>query len=208
MNTKNIVGKLIIALTLCFTIPQLVFFYIWEDLSNRASTLLLSSTILLTGIGIFLIWDLIRSIQSIFKGIADITREELKSNAPDQMDEFQLMGDSIERISQNIVENMEDQQHSTSIIEKTKKELNEALLYNENVMDSMADALIVIDAKNRIKRMNTAAKDLLDFHIDNFIGQTIDLFFEKDDAVHFANDKGHHRKTDDLCRVKRSAHPC
>ncbi len=188
MNTKKIVGKLIIALTLCFTIPQLVFFYIWEDLSSRASTLLLSSTILLSGIGIFLIWDLIQSIRSVFNGIANITREDLKSDA-DQVDEFQLMGNSIERISQNIVENMEELQHSASIIEKMKKDLNEALLYNENVMDSMGDALIVIDTGNRIKRMNTAAKDLLDFHIDNSVGQAIDLFFEKDDAVHFSRNK-------------------
>jgi len=189
MNTKKIVGKLIIALTLCFSIPQLVFFYIWEDLSSRASTLLLSSTVLLTGIGVFLVWDLIQSIRSVFKGITDITQEELKLDTPDHVDEFQLMGDSIEMISQRIVENMEDLQHSASIIEKTKKDLNGALLYNENVMDSMGDALLVIDTRNRIKRMNTAAKDLLDFHIDNFIGQTIDLFFEKEDAVHFSKDK-------------------
>ncbi len=190
MNTKKMVGKLLIALTLCFTIPQLVFFYIWEDLSSRASTLLLSSTILLTGIGIFLVWDIIQSIRSIFNGIANITQEELKSETPKgQVDEFELMGNSIEMISQRIVENMEDLQRSASVIEQTKKDLNGALMYNKNVMDSMGDALVVIDTENRIKRMNTAAKELLDFHIDNFLGQTIDLFFEKHDAVHFSQDK-------------------
>lgn len=190
MNTKKIVGKLLVALTLCFTIPQLVFFYIWEDLSSRASTLLLSSTVLLTSIGIFLVWDIIQSIRSIFNGIANITQEELKSDAPaGQVDEFQLMDNSIEMISQKIVENMEDLQRSAAIIERTKKDLNGALMYNENVMDSMGDALVVIDTENRIKRMNTAAKKLLDFHIDNFLGQPIDLFFEKGDAVHFSEDK-------------------
>jgi len=189
MSTKKIVGKLIIALTLACTIPQLVFFYIWEDLSSRSSTLLLSSTILLTAIGTYLVWDLIQSIQAVFKGIANITQEDLKSRSPRQGDEFELLGDSIEIISKKIVENMEELQDSASMLEKTKKDLSEALLYNENVMDSMGDALVVIDTGNRVKRMNTAAKDLLDFHVDNFMGQTIDLFFEKEDAIHFSKDK-------------------
>lgn len=185
---KKIIGKLSIAFTVTFIIPQLVFLYVWEDLSTRVSSLLLISTILLTGVGCFLIWDIVQALRSVFKGISDITKEELKAESKDFDDEFQIMGDSIEIISKKIVEDMVSLQRSASVIEKTKNDLKETLLYTENVMNSMGDALIVIDSEYRIKRMNPAAKKLLDFHVDNYLKQTIDLFVDQSETIDFSKD--------------------
>ncbi len=183
---NKIVGKLLIAVTLTFLIPLLVLFYVSGDLTARSSFTLILSTLFITGTGCFLFWDLIHSIQSVFKGISDITQEELKAESHVVDDEFQVMGESIEIISKKIVENMESLQRSASVIEKTKQDLNEALLYSENVMNSMGDALIVIDLDHRIKKMNPAAKDLLEFHADHYHKQSVDLFFDQDETIVFS----------------------
>ncbi|MFQ5597313.1 MAG: ATP-binding protein [Nitrospiria bacterium] len=182
---NKILGKLLIALTITFMIPQLVFLYIGEDLPGRSTFFLLVSTFLLASIGCYLIWDIVRSIQAVFRGISDITKEEMKVETKDTEDEFRFLGNSIELISKRIVEDMESLQRSASLIEKTKKELSEALLYADNVMDSMGDALIVVDPSLRIKRMNPSAKRLLAFHVDNFLGQTLDLILDQNDLVEF-----------------------
>jgi len=183
---KKIVGKLLISVTLTFLIPLLVLLYVWDNPTEQPSFSLIISTMSIAGIGCFLFWDLIQSIRTVFKGIADITQEELKAETHNVDDEFQIMGDSIEIISKKIVENMESLQRSAAVIEKTKVELNEALLYTENVMNSMGDALIVIDLEHRIKRMNPAAMDLLDFHVDNYHRQSVDLFFDQNESIEFS----------------------
>jgi PAS domain S-box-containing protein len=167
------------ALALTFIIPQMVFIYLWEDLSSRLSFLLLGCTLLLVGVGIYLIWDIIQSIRSVFKNIEEITAERLNLNTVPNEDEFRFMGNSIEIISQKIVENMHELKHSAETLENTKKELNETLLYVENVMNSMADALIVIDPHFQIKKFNRAAEEMLQYTGNDVLNQPIELLFEE-----------------------------
>ncbi len=190
MRTKRIVTKVLVALALTLMIPQLVFLYMWEDLSTRSTFLLFASTILLIGIGTHLIWDIVRSIRAIFRNIDEITKNDLKGSMPKSSDELEIMGNSIEVISKKIVENMEDLQRSTALIEKTKKDLNDTLLYVESVMNSMGDALIVIDSEYKIKRINQMAKSLLKYDEDDLIARTIDSLFEYIDENSFFNSKG------------------
>ena len=189
MRTKKIITKILVALALTFMIPQLVFLYMWEDLSTRSTLLLFGSTLLLLGIGSYLIWDIAQSIRALFRNIDEITKNELKESLPSSSDELQMVGSSIEIISKRIVENMEDLQRSTALIEKTKKDLNDTLLYLESVMDSMGDALIVIDSEYKIKRINKAGNELLKFHEDYLVGRTIDLLFDQlDENAFFSQD--------------------
>ncbi|NOY85489.1 MAG: PAS domain-containing protein [Nitrospirae bacterium] len=190
MRTKRIFTKVLVALALTFMIPQLVFLYMWEDLSTRSTLLLFASTILLIGIGAHLIWDIVRSIRAIFRNIDEITKSDLSGDEPTSSDELEIMGSSIEVISKKIVENMEDLQRSTALIEKTKKDLNDTLLYVESVMNSMGDALIVIDSEYKIKRINQMAKSLLKYDEDDLIARTIDSIFEYIDENAFFNSKG------------------
>ncbi len=179
MKSKTIISKCVVALALTFIIPQMVFIYLWDDLSTRLSILLLACTILLGGIGCYLIWDIIQSIRSVFKNIEEITADQLDLKTASGEDEFQFMGTSIEIISKKIVENMQDLQRSAQVVENTKKELNETLLYVENVMNSMGDALIVIDPHFQIKKFNRAAEDLLQYTGSDVLNQPIELLFEE-----------------------------
>lgn len=190
MRTKRIFTKILVALALTFMIPQLVFLYMWEDLSTRSTFLLFGSTILLLSIGSYLIWDIVQSIRAVFRNIDEITKNDLSEPMPAASDELEIMGSSIEVISRKIVENMEDLQRSTALIEKTKKDLNDTLLYVESVMNSMGDALIVIDSEYKIKRINQAAKALLKYDEDYLIGRTVDSIFEDLDENAFFNSKG------------------
>jgi len=190
MRTKKIFTKVLVALALTFMIPQLVFLYMWEDLSTRSTFLLFGSTVLLIGIGSYLIWDIVQSIRALFRNIDEITKNELNEIVPDSSDELGMMGTSIEVISKKIVENMEDLQRSTALIEKTKKDLNDTLLYVESVMNSMGEALIVIDSEYKVKRINHAAKALLKYDEDYLIGRTVDSLFEFLDEDAFFKPEG------------------
>ncbi len=190
MKTKKILTKILVALALTFMIPQLVFLYMWENLSTRSTFLLFGSTILLIGIGSYLIWDIVRSIRAVFRNIDEITKNELNEVVPVVSDELGMMGNSIEVISKKIVENMEDLQRSTALIEKTKKDLNDTLLYVESVMNSIGDALIVIDSEYKIKRINKTASALLKYNEDDLIGRTIDSLFEYLDENAFFKAEG------------------
>lgn len=179
MKSKKIISKCLIALALTFIIPQMVFVYLWEDLSSRLSLLLLACTLLLGGIGCYLIWDIIQSIRSVFKNIEELTADQLNLKTAPAEDEFRFMGDSIEIISKRIVENMQELQRSAQALENTKKELNETLFYVENVMNSMGDALIVIDPHFQIKKFNRAAEELLQYTGSDVLNQPIELLFEE-----------------------------
>lgn len=190
MRTKKIITKVFVAMALTFMIPQLVFLYLWEDLTTRSTFLLFASTALMVGIGSFLIRDIVHSLGSLFKNIDEITRNELNVAMPSSSDELKVMGNSIERISKNIVENMEELQRSTAMVEKTKKDLNETLIYMESVMNSMGDALITIDSHYKIKNINPAAQNLLKFTEGHLIGKTIDSLFEGLDEDAFFKQEG------------------
>lgn len=179
MKSKKIISKCFIALALTFIIPQMVFVYLWEDLSSRLSFLLLACTLFLVGIGCYLIWDIVQSIRSVFKNIEEITADQLNLETAPTEDEFQFMGNSIEIISKKIVENMQELQRSAQVLENTKKELNETLVYVENVMNSMGDALIVIDPHFQIKKFNRAAEELLQYTGSDVLNQPIELVFEE-----------------------------
>ncbi len=190
MKTKKIVTKLLVALALTFMIPQLVFLYMLEDLSQRSTFLLFSCTAMLIGIGAYLIWDIVRSIRSIFRNIDEITKNDLKKDTQTSSDELQLMGSSIEKISEKIVENMEELQRSTALFERTKKDLKDTIVYMECIMNSMGDALIAIDSEYKIKRINPAAKALLKFDENSLLGRTIDTVFEYLDENAFFREEG------------------
>lgn len=162
-----------------FIIPQMVFVYLWDDLSTRLSLLLLACTVLLVGIGCYLIWDIVQSIRAVFKNIEEITADQLNMKTAPHEDEFQFMGTSIEIISKKIVENMQELQRSAQVLENTKKELNETLLYVENVMNSMGDALIVIDPHFQIKKFNRAAEEMLQYTGSDVLNQPVELLFEE-----------------------------
>ncbi len=190
MRTKKIITKVLVALALTFMIPQLVFLYLWEDLSTRSTFLLFASTALMIGIGSFLIWDIVHSLSLLFRNIDEITRNDLNVSMPSASDEIKVMENSIELISKNIVENMEELQRSTAMIEKTKKDLNETLIYMESVMNSMGDALITIDSEYKIKQINPAAQNLLKYNEGHLIGKTIDSLFEFLDENAFFKQEG------------------
>jgi PAS domain S-box-containing protein len=179
LKSKKIISKCFIALALTFIIPQMVFVYLWEDLSSRLSLLLLACTLFLVGIGCYLIWDIVQSIRSVFKNIEEITADQLNLKTAPTEDEFRFMGNSIEIISKRIVENMQELQRSAQVLENTKKELNETLVYVENVMNSMGDALIVIDPHFQIKKFNRAAEELLQYTGSDVLNQPIELVFEE-----------------------------
>lgn len=179
MKSKKIISKCLVALALTFIIPQMVFIYLWDDLSSRLSFLLLACTILLIGVGCYLIWDIVQSIRAVFKNIEEITADKLNLKTTPNEDEFRFMGTSIEIISNKIVENMQDLQRSAQTLENTKKELNETLLYVENVMNSMGDALIVIDPHFQIKKFNRAAEEMLQYTGSDVLNQPIELLFEE-----------------------------
>jgi len=179
LKSKKIISKCLVALALTFIIPQMVFIYLWDDLSTRLSLLLLACTILLIGIGCYLIWDIVQSIRAVFKNIEEITADQLNLKTAPNEDEFRFMGTSIEIISKKIVENMQELQRSAQVLENTKKELNETLLYVENVMNSMGDALIVIDPHFQIKKFNRAAEEMLRYTGSDVLNQPIELLFEE-----------------------------
>lgn len=190
MKTKKIITKILVALALTFMIPQLVFLYMWEDLSHRSTFLLFGSTLMLIGIGTYLIWDIVQSIRSIFRNIDEIAKNDLNTTVPPSSDELELMGNSIEKISEKIVENMEELQRSTALIEKTKKDLRDTVIYMESIMNSMGDALIAIDSEYKIKRTNPAAKNLLKFEENSLIGRSVDVIFESLDENAFFKEEG------------------
>ncbi len=190
MKTKKMITKVLVALALTFMIPQLVFLYIWEDLSNRSTFLLFASTAMLIGIGTYLIWDIVQSLRSLFRNIDEITKNDLKSATLSSSDELQNMGSSIEKISEKIVENMEELQRSTALFERTKKDLKGTLGYLECIVNSMGDALITIDSEYKINRINPAAKALLKFDENHLIGKTVETLFEYLDENAFFRTEG------------------
>lgn len=178
LKSKKIVSKFLCALALTFIIPEMVILlYNWKTLPQQFLMLLVTSTVFLLGIGIYLIWDIIQSIRAIFKNLEEIT-PELKAPVAPSEDEFRHFGNSIEMISKKITQNMQELQQSAQLLEKTKKELNEALLYIENVVNSMGDALIVIDPKYHIRSFNKAAQDLLSYTEAEVLNQPVELLFD------------------------------
>ncbi len=191
MKTKKILTKIFIALALTFMIPQLVLLYLWEDLSTRSTLLIFGSTALLVCIGAMLIWDIIQSIRTLFRNIDQLSKKELHEDTPStDRDEVQRMDNSIELISKKIVEDMEELQHSAALIEKTKKDLSDTLLDLESVMNSMGDALVVIDSKYKVQRVNHATRALLKLEETDLIGKAIDNLFEDLDEDVFFKEEG------------------
>jgi len=188
MQTKKIITKFLLALALTFLIPQLVILYIWEDLSTRTSFLLLLSTLALIGIGSYIIWDIVKSIRGIFKDLGEMSPGAQQETVSGSKDELQVMESSIEVLSKKIVEDMEALQYSAELVEKTKSELNEALLHAENIMDSMGDALIVVGPALKVKRVNQSAKKLLGYREEDLLGRSIDVLFKEIFLSDFSTD--------------------
>ena len=178
MQTKKIVSKFLIALALTFMIPQLVLLYAWEDFPARVSPWLVLFTLCLIGAGLYLMWDIIQSVRLVIRNLQEMTKGERGERLSGQGDELQMMGNSIEILSKKIVEDMEALQHSAENLEKTKAELNEALLYSDNIMNSMGDALIVVDPTLKIKQVNQTVKDLLNYREEALIGRSIHALCE------------------------------
>jgi len=59
-------------------------------------------------------------------------------------------------------------------IEKKNQELSEAKEFTENVLESMADILLVVDKNGVIKRVNRAAIELLGYEKEELLGRSVD----------------------------------
>ena len=64
-------------------------------------------------------------------------------------------------------------------IEQKNRELLKTKEFVENVIEHMADALIVIDSEGKISVVNQAALEILGYKYEEIIGKPMDLIFEK-----------------------------
>lgn len=69
---------------------------------------------------------------------------------------------------------------------RAEKALKKAMEYTENIIDTMADALIVLDPDLTITLVNRAALELSGYNEKELIGKSIDMIF--DDGLSFKNE--------------------
>ena len=78
----------------------------------------------------------------------------------------------------------------TAVLEqsaKTSAQLNLAEIQQQTIINSLADALIMIDAQQLIRLFNPAAETMFGYSREEAIGQPITLLMNRDDADHHAD---------------------
>lgn len=69
--------------------------------------------------------------------------------------------------------------NSQTEIERKNKELLEAKEFTDEIIRSMVDALIVVDAQGNIKMVNQATLDLLGYKEEEILGKPVGILFEE-----------------------------
>lgn len=122
-------------------------------------------------VGILLTFFLINQITKPVEKLIDGTRQLAKGNFDhaievDSADEFEVLANSFN----NMTENLKD----------SREELIEAKEYNENILRSLNDTVIVLDSRLKIQSVNAATLKLLGYTEDELLGLTIDKISEQD----------------------------
>ncbi|MFQ6052352.1 MAG: PAS domain S-box protein, partial [Candidatus Hydrothermarchaeota archaeon] len=78
-------------------------------------------------------------------------------------------------------------QQRTRQLHETKVELEKAKNYTDNIIKSMADALIIVDPDGTIKAVNQASLDLLGYQENELMGKSIRAIFGEDEILMFKN---------------------
>ncbi|KKM74678.1 hypothetical protein LCGC14_1397950, partial [marine sediment metagenome] len=76
-------------------------------------------------------------------------------------------------------------QERTRELHQAREELQEAKDYTDNVIESMAEALIVVGADATIKEVNQATLDLLGYEENELVGQPIEIVLGKEEELSF-----------------------
>jgi PAS domain S-box-containing protein len=90
------------------------------------------------------------------------------------------------------------------ILEKANIEIEKQKLYIDNIIDSMINALIVTGSKGIIRKVNPAALGLLEYSLQELIGQSISIIFDTKECIFKGIDIDFDNKKDFISNVEVS----
>ncbi|MDX1637579.1 MAG: histidine kinase dimerization/phosphoacceptor domain -containing protein [Balneolaceae bacterium] len=138
-----------------------------EILNSRldfASTMLAIATVTTLLIAVFLAMYLYRSIATPLRRLSDSAKQIGEGNLDERIqvsssDEIGELASEFNRMAENL-----------SKITFSKE-------YVDNIIESMADALVVTDSEYRIKRVNTETRQMLGYQENELLGEPLDILF-------------------------------
>lgn len=122
--------------------------------------------IAVSSMSLTLVHPILKSLRTLLAGTERIGRGDLDGEVRlEGRDELAQLADSFNRMARNLHESM---------VSKS---------YLDNILNSMADTLIVVDAGGAVVSMNTAAEELLGYDLSELAGQPFSLLCPEEHAV-------------------------
>ncbi len=86
-------------------------------------------------------------------------------------------GETLRQTVEQLQIEISDRKRAEEAVERYNRNLELAKAYTDNIIKSMADGLIVVDVQGRVREVNKATLDLLEYAEEELIGQPVGILF-------------------------------